>query len=1839
MCSQWITPLLSGYPEFKEQEISIIFRQYSVVNRRELQIASINPLDPTPQNAGGQDQTQSFIRVILSKKDACSKELSPYINGGGAINNSDNEGMRFVHAAAKVGAKEILLLLLNTGKCEINVVGKQGYSPLHYAITANSLPCVKVLLDSGNIDLSLLSKDFETPLALAQRLNYTEIQNAIKACEEKMKGICLKGEWLKFQFIDTNGTSMLHWAAEAGMVDSIPSGRNVDITDKLGHTPLHYAAFHRKEPACLKLLEKGANPNFANLIGFTPFHYICGRGYVDTILKFLDSGGDPNTVDHSYGITPLHILSYYSKNFKDADFESLVSLLMKICSFNNPDMIGLRPIKLVEEKFKGALEMFNSSSKMFYSCETGNITQVRQMIEENPNLIHMTDSYGNTILHYACLSGDKDLIFFLVNNRVNINKPNRDHKSAIHYADQDKNEALSALIEAQALLSMRTASESNDVHTMKSIFSKFPKLNPNYQNFENGRTALHIAVESNAPDCLAILVENGAQILPDDDGITPLHLAAKNFNKSIIKQLVGCQGISKTINLKDANGNTALHLWCMNNDQKEGERKTGEDVFDSGINILMSHGSSEKETNNNKDTPESIAKSKNPILLKTIKFHVLGKELLRAVSSGNVATMEELIQQVKNEKLFQVRTFMNYRDKDKKTALHWAGEKQVFTCIDRLINEGADPNAKDSKGRVPNISRSDPTKDSSALIKYCATGQLSLAENILKRQNFPGKFLLSVKNSKGETPLYCACVGGEESNGKLNPGGWSNVVAMLVKYYDTLNERTVNGNTALHGAAKYGNVLCVQILLENGADPDELNGSLKTPLDLVPISEEMQQERNKDFSIHREWLISEIKIIVKLLLQQHRVKKLIDACFCGDLSALDEVLISIKDGHVFQELESRIKSEFSVSRKKEDLNNLELWRQSTNETKRITTMLNEILNSKCNKVTALEVALQTANYDVAHLLIESRADPTVCQYVPSNLKEHKGAGAVYSLILTHKYGERLAVKSFRGEYQEIELLFEEILNEPNFGSKDFLTSVLQYQSPSLGYTALHWAVMGRRVNTIELLLKYGATVDLKDSVVGNTPVHLAAMFGHDESLQLLLQQKDAPINVKNDHGYYPIILSSLFDTDDYQSCLKKLAGKADVGQANIHKQTPLIMAAKCGNLKNVKILIEQKSDVNVIDEFNKTPLLYAISQPNWNQIVPLLIENGADVNIPDKNGDTPITHACRKGNSVMLKQLLRANQVKLDHINDFGTCPLHESILNEKIECVKALIECGADINVKWTTVAGDLTIFENITPLILIILIISFAEQTNKMREEIFRYLLSQGASISYENFTFILPIDMKEFMADMADTFVFQGINWATILYAMKNGETATAQKALQNLDQSFKTNWLNFVDRSKTGYCRTLLHFAVHCGDYSCVERLIRFGANTEITDVDGKTPLDLTDDDTMRDIFKSYTISLSLEKKVNEIIQKGTEEKEDKENFKKFLETNNFPIDTPILNGNTPLHQFAHNGKSKFVKLLIQMNSDINQKNDNGDTPLHLSVRSGKTMVVDVLFKNNAKVDIKNSISETVKDIITEARTEYLHYLKIEHDEFNLPTEEFVHSSSESDKEETNAVLPPTHLDSDKESSDEDIEDDNVLTRKEEATIDEQVVEYSKVNRQKGKFLNSEDIEKYKQMLISEALMTKKIQIRKKIEQKKQEKKEKRKKRREEEKSKRVVENVKQKPQDPQDQKDKLLMKSKKEDYLKNRLARQNEKKSEQERRNYNTMIKCYSDILTTESQNDRMICEELGLLKSLIGKMRSGSDVEFTYKEIVQILQFISTSNYSKNNLKKRMQLLVAIKIK
>ncbi|KAH9113207.1 hypothetical protein AeMF1_012562 [Aphanomyces euteiches] len=190
------------------------------------------------------------------------------------------------------------------------------------------------------------------------------------------------------------------------------------------------------------------------------------------------------------------------------------------------------------------------------------------------------------------------------------------------------------------------------------------------------------------------------------------------------------------------------------------------------------------------------------------------------------------------------------------------------------------------------------------------------------------------------------------------------------------------------------------------------------------------------------------------------------------------------------------------------------------------------------------------------------------------------------------------------------------------------------------------------------------------------------------------------------------------DVDELQAAIKAVQEKGNVPVAEIltdfkdaHKRCAIHFAALNGRRKVLGYILEHApACLNSVDEDGRTPLLYAVKS-NEFATAKILLDNRADVNIVENNGTSCLHEAAATG-SVRACKLLAEHGANLEASTTNGTA-LHLAVSEGQAKTVECLLELGANVNAKNG---------HNITPLLL---------ATLMHKPEIVRVLLGHGADM----------------------------------------------------------------------------------------------------------------------------------------------------------------------------------------------------------------------------------------------------------------------------------------------------------------------------------------------------------------------------------------------------------------------------------------------------------------------------------------------------------------------------
>lgn len=198
---------------------------------------------------------------------------------------------------------------------------------------------------------------------------------------------------------------------------------------------------------------------------------------------------------------------------------------------------------------------------------------------------------------------------------------------------------------------------------------------------------------------------------------------------------------------------------------------------------------------------------------------------------------------------------------------------------------------------------------------------------------------------------------------------------------------------------------------------------------------------------------------------------------------------------------------------------------------------------------------------------------------------------------------------------------------------------------SKGRTALSWAAIRGDVNSLKVLLKYGADPDIRTSN-GNAPLMFAVRAPSPACIAPLLQY-GVTVNSQNAQGFSALHYAAYYKND--RSYLEPLIESgADTEASDQYGWSPLISAVEYDHLESAKTLLSCGANIEHRDKDGLTPLHHSIIR-NSHQVLATLLMHGADQRAITKNGETILHFAAKSGDSKTLDILLS----KLSEAVDF----------------------------------------------------------------------------------------------------------------------------------------------------------------------------------------------------------------------------------------------------------------------------------------------------------------------------------------------------------------------------------------------------------------------------------------------------------------------------------------------------------------------------------------------------------------------------------------------------------
>ena len=400
-----------------------------------------------------------------------------------------------------------------------------------------------------------------------------------------------------------------------------------------------------------------------------------------------------------------------------------------------------------------------------------------------------------------------------------------------------------------------------------------------------------------------------------------------------------------------------------------------------------------------------------------------------------------------------------------------------------------------------------------------------------------------------------------------------------------------------------------------------------------------------------------------------------------------------------------------------------------------------------------------------------------------------------------------------------------------------------------GETPLMTAVATGDMDVVKSLLTHGADVNMAENRRGQTALMWAISFWQPEIARVLIES-GADVSARTRKleldGFTPMVV------EGYGGDLQATSGGG---------YTPLLFAARAGDLVSARLLLAHGADVNEATEEDGNALVIA-SAGGYEELALFLLENGADPNVDGSNGMTALHYALRDG----MKVLHGMDIVKVKRICAAGAgarCKAIEdttevdpellidqqrqsrgedSILpgRNMTELMKALLAKGADPNAQLRRPPSRLRLRRK--PLL------SLTGSTPFMLAAAAADLSSMGVLVEggAEPLVWTVVNDNEFYEEGNGDDNQIQG-NGTPLMVAVGMGrrDDFSMQAEQRALDAAKVLVGLGADVNEATATGWTALHAAAFAGANSLVEFLVQQGAKPDVQNGCGQTPLTLAD----------------------------------------------------------------------------------------------------------------------------------------------------------------------------------------------------------------------------------------------------------------------------------------------------------------------------------------------------------------------------------------------------------
>ncbi|KAI7971832.1 hypothetical protein EIK77_000977 [Talaromyces pinophilus] len=475
--------------------------------------------------------------------------------------------------------------------------------------------------------------------------------------------------------------------------------------------------------------------------------------------------------------------------------------------------------------------------------------------------------------------------------------------------------------------------------------------------------------------------------------------------------------------------------------------------------------------------------------------------------------------------------------------------------------------------------------------------------------------------------------------------------------------------------------------------------------------------------------------------------------------------------------------------------------------------------------------------------------------------------------------------------------------------------------PIQGRSPLHLASLFGHFETVRVLLDAHADLHCL-AQYGRPPLHAAVSGGNGKIIKILIEA-GAELETPDEDELTPLQFAMTWGRTEAMEELLKAGANPNCGREGqddpAWAEKPLLYCARFNYIQGMRLALQHGADINC--KSGKVSPLYLAVQNGNLEITRMLLEKGSDPNENPEGYDFLLLLAVELGpKSIEMLDLLFDHGARIeeeDNSTEYRRTALARAAGNKDVNILKYLLKRGADVNH-----AG-----KNSHPPIYAA---AWSSNINSVR-----ILLKAGADVNalmvvnnwrpvisaYDN-----PRILRLLLKRGADVNAISDdgtcLHMAVLYEFVESVKILLGHKPKVDLETLYPSS--RGTD-SDDGY--TALSLACDKGIALSVQLLLEAGANRNHRTRLGKRPLDIC---VLNGNIDAASVLLEFR----------------------------VPADYTDDKGNTVLHRISDITSAELVRKLVNAGADLHSSNKNGVTPLEVAVEAQNIAVVEYLLSKNA-----------------------------------------------------------------------------------------------------------------------------------------------------------------------------------------------------------------------------------------------------------------------------------------